>query len=647
MVFVATTLPILAADGNFRNVTSEVGLPPLDAARELVADLDADGWGDLVVRINSRTPAAPQVFLWRADEAASLRGRFVRLTRTGLPALAARDVLTFADLDNDGRADAVVARYLDYLQPDFVPPTAEPARTAWLRGNGDGTFGPPQVFDEALAATTAAIAIGDVNADGLPDVWLGNWYEKYGSGYAAFANDLLLQYATDAGVPAFARWSVPGESLPHETTTDPAGRPTYGVAIARLDNGPLPYLLELNYGRRWNRLYALSRRIPAGEFASPPAFRREETLRSLRGSDVAPAAGFDGDAIRHGRHPKWIEERAKDDPRFKRDDEPPFRANGNTFDAAVGDIDNDGDFDVFVSTIIHGWAGDSSDRSRFLVSRLREVGRLIFESPARLSVDRIPEEITPENRNFNQGDIFCELADLDNDGRMDLILCSSDYSDPPPHDERLRVYLQQPDGTFEDRSAALGLDHLGAGQPALLDFDRDGALDLIVGQTFNRLDAARRREAGIANGSLAVAEPGHEKAVPRLRVYHNALADGRAGLVLRLRGDPAHGVARDAFGAIVRAAVDLDNDPSTPDVWLHRQLIGPGGHAGKRSDSVVHFGLGAADGVTSLQIVWPDAAQTVTHLGALAAGTWIIDLSTGANPQPASTVREQSVFTDH
>ncbi len=321
-----------------------------------------------------------------------------------------------------------------------------------------------------------------------------------------------------------------------------------------------------------------------------------------------------------------MEDRAKDDPRFKRDDEPPFRANGNTFDVAIGDIDNDGDFDAFVSTIIHNWAGDSSDRSRFLVNRLRETGTVTFDSPKNLSVDRVPAIVTPENRNFNQGDIFAELADLNNDGRLDLILCSSDYSDPPPHDERLRIYLQQADGSFVDETAKLGIDHLGGGQPTLFDFDHDGDLDLVVGQTFNRLNAERRREAGLANGTLTADSPADAKPTPRLRLYRNTLADDSAGLVLRLIGDPTQNVTRDAYGAIVRAAVDLDNDPTTPDVWLHRQLLGPGGHAGKRSDSIVHFGLGQATQVNALEIIWPNVARTTTSHGPIKAGTHTITL---------------------
>ena len=639
-------LPLAAASSRARpleDATRAAGLPDLDASRVVAADLNNDGHADLIVRRNGRVPRSPLVFVFTGTPAPSFRP----IVDTGLPALHSSDVITFADIDNDGHADAVVARYLDYLQAGFTPPESPPARSAILSGRGDGTFGEPQVIAAAPAATTAAIAVQDVNADGLPDIWFGNWYERYASGYEAFANDLLLQFLNSSGDPAFVRWPVPGESEPVDGATDSGGRPTYGVAIARLDSRPFPYLLELNYGRRWNRLYALSSpvRHPGKPFEVRPGeapdrrpgndspYRASELARTLLGADIAPATGFDGDNIRHGRHPEWLEERASDDPRFKRDDEPPFRANGNTFDIAIGDIDNDGDFDVFLSTIIHNWAGDSSDRSRFLVSRLRESGRLVFETPPELSVDRVPEVITPENRNFNQGDIFCELADLDNDGRLDLILCSSDYNDPPPHDERLRVYLQQPDGTFADRSASLGLDHLGAGQPALLDFDSDDDLDLVVGQTFNRLTDERRREAGHANGTITADSPVDAQATPRLRLYRNNLADGRAGLVLRLMGDPSRNVSRDAYGTIVRASVDLDNDPATPDVWLTRQLLGPGGHAGKRSDTLIHFGLGAATGVNALTITWPDGKHTTTTLGPLPAGTYTFDMASDTAPR--------------
>jgi hypothetical protein len=626
---------VARASQSFTDITREAGLPALDASRVVSVDLNRDGQADLIIRPNGNANHVPLVFL--AVPSASSPHRFVALPDSLLPELTARDVLTFADLNNDGYADAIIARYLDYLQPNFTPPSSGPRRSAILLGRGDGTFGPPQLIAAAPPATTAAIAVHDVNHDGLLDLWFGNWYERYFSGYEAFANDLLLQYPSFSDTVDFNRWSVPGESEPIDGATDSGGRPTYGVAIAQLDDGPRPHLLELNYGRRWNRLYALSGPVPhPGKLVTPdtdepPAptrpggpldYRAFELARTLFATDIAPAAGFDGDAIRHGRHPAWLEDKAKDDPRFKRDDEPPFRANGNTFDTAIGDIDNDGDFDVFLSTIMHNWAGDSSDRSRFLVNRLRETGHLTFDSPPNLSVDRVPEIETPENRNHNQGDIFCELADLNNDGRLDLILCSSDYSDPPPYEERLRLYIQQPDGTFADQSADLGIAHQGAGQPTLIDFDGDGDLDLVVGQTFNRLTADRRREASLANGSLTSESPADAKGQPLLRLYRNDFAPANSGVILRLIGDSTQGTARDAYGAIVRATLDHDNDPTTPDLTLVRQLNGPGGHAGKRSDTLIHLGLDHARQINTLEITWPNATKTTTTHGALAPGTY-------------------------
>lgn len=604
----------------FADATAPVGLAGINATRMCLADVNGDGRPDAVVRA-METGKADQyrVFLNRAKEGGAGGFEFKELENTGLPSPIGGDCLVFADIDNDGHADAVFTRSLDVNNEKFVEPP-EPKRTCWMKGNGDGTFGAAQVIEAAQRATTACVAVGDVDRDGLLDLYLGNWYTKYGVSNEAFTNDLLLQSRredtsrNDWGKIAqrpFVRQSSTEDGKAFNEDTDDGGRPTYGALIVKID-GPAyerrPSVLELNYGRRANRLGGLGSRdiswMSGIDLESPKVYQSTHSWQIFMEDS---ASGLDGDDNRTGKYPDWLKERAKTDKRFEREDEKPYRSHGNTFDASVNDIDNDGDFDLFLAEITHGWAGESSDRSRFLVNT---DGTFAYDP--RLSVDRVPGD--PTVRNWNQGDLFCQLEDFDNDGRVDLLLASSDY----PDNQRTRMFRQQEDVTFRDITAWCGINNEGSGQPSVGDVDLDGDLDIIVGQSFNRLDAAQ-----IAGRS------------PTIKVYLNQTVERRAervknqlevrgavanALVLKLVGDPAKGCSRDALGAIVRATTDVDGDPATPAVTQSRQLVGIGGHAGKQMDFVVHVGLGAASKADRVEVVWPDRHGSVTVLEGVEAG---------------------------
>ena len=629
----------------WQDATAAAGLGQNAVSRVKFADLNTDGRPDIVMIPEGREPARPIVFLQAGRDAAHEEPPFTIKEETGLPMLQTGDILVFADMDNDGHADAVIGRYLDIYQDDYAPPPSPPTQSAWVKGNGDATFRDPTPLDAAQLATTRAIAVGDVNRDGLPDLFIGNWYERYFTGYEGFANDLLLQYAGPDGQPAFVRWPIPMETVATTHEDDLGGRPTYGVAMPLLDDG-LPMLLELNYGRRWNRLYQMQERQPL----SPPRkdsdypvsvlmderARGAHLVRQLKAREIAAQVHVDGDAIRHGRHPAWPQAHAQIQPRSLRADEEPFRSNGNTFDAAVGDIDNDGDFDLFVSTIIHAWAGESSDRSRFLVNQLVETGDLDFLSFGHLSVDRIPElprpgePLEPVHVNYNQGDIQAELADLNHDGRLDLILASSDYPDPPPHDERLRIFFQQQDGRFRDVTHELGIDHVGAGLPSLADVDGDGDLDIVIGQSFNRLPADQRRAAALASGALPAGAPEEARPQTRARLFLNETPPALSSIMIDLSGDPAMGTSRDAYGTLVRLSADLDDDPSTPEVTQLRQVLGPAGHAGKQHILTVHFGLGKAAEAVRVEIIWAGRRGEPQVFTSVAPGKYRINQKDGS-----------------
>ncbi len=645
LFFVLIGFTGLGAESSWKEATVEANIGNIWASRLKSADLNGDQLPDLFIREDGQKLSRPRVFL-NATPAGSTP-KFKAIPNHHLPPLAAGDVLVFTDIDNDGIKDALLARYLDFYQDDYEPPASPPYRTAWQRGNGDGTFSKEaHIIHTATMATTRAIAINDVNEDGYPDLFLGNWYERYFSGYEAFENDLLLQVPGAAETPTYVRWDLPDQTRPTDYRTDLGGRPTYGTVIGRLDSG-LPYLLELNYGRRWNRLYQMSHRDPLRDIpwredreAPPPLYPKDPAalpahlVRMLKGHDIAPESGLDGDTIRHGRHPKWPDYLATDRPRSTRPDEPPFRANGNTFDAAIGDLDNDGDFDLLLTTIIHAWAGESSDRSRLLYNQLQETGNLGFITFSDRHIDRIPDLPPPGepldyvHTRYNQGDIYGEFADLNHDGLLDVILCSSDYPDPPPHDERLRIYFQQWDNRFLDVTHKLGIDHVGAGMPTVADMDGDGDLDILVGQSFNRLSREQRRAAAMTSGALDKASPEDARPEPRARLFLNQSAPPNSSIQLTLSGLNSPGVTVDAYGTVVKLTADLDGDPASPDIVQQRQVMGPGGHAGKQHPTTLHFGLGKASAASQLVIDWPGDSFPDTVIREVKPGHYRIEAHT-------------------
>lgn len=574
----------------FEEVAERSGLETRRVSRVAVADLDGDGRPDLVL---DRT----RVFLNRPDGDGL---RFVAV-ESMLEDPGADGVSIFADLDGDGRPDAVVAR--------------SRGATLWQRGRGDGTFEPPRPIEAARMGTVAAIAAGDVDRDGHTDLLIGRWYRAYGASLDAFPVDLLVRRVDDSGQPRFERVPLPEDDAEFDEDADGGGRPIYGASIVELldrNTAPPPQLALLAYGRRWNRLYV-----------------REGALMR----DAAPSVRFDGDADRSGRYPEWLRERAAIDPRFDRKDEKPFRSNGNSFDLAVGDIDGDGRMDAVIAEITHAWAGPSSDRTRVLLQRSGG-----FDSPPEWSLDRIPPDDSPEARRWNQGDLFVELADLDLDGRLDLILASGDYPDPPPFDERLRLFVQRAPAESGDPSDARsstqtgasasprwmdatdgsGVDLPGAAQLALADFDLDGRIDIVCGQSFTRFTPAMVEAAG---------------GEPRLRLYLNRTASSNRAITLLLRGDPSHGIAMIPIGAIVeiepvdapeddsdaRAPAPRDITGAEPPRRIVRQLVGPGGHSGKQSEAAVHAGLGRA-AHARVRVTWPCEPPRISPWITLPAG---------------------------
>ncbi|MBR2657456.1 MAG: CRTAC1 family protein [Loktanella sp.] len=164
-----------------------------------------------------------------------------------------------------------------------------------------------------------------------------------------------------------------------------------------------------------------------------------------------------------------------------------------------------------------------------------------------------------------------EFADVDNDGRADLFIAKGNVDQMPglAMADPNNLLMQQPDGTFTEAGLVAGIATTARSRgAALVDFDGDGRLDLIV---------VNRRAP--------------------LEIYRNVTTGTGNWLAVALEQS---GGNRNAIGAVVTVATDHGNQSQ-------QNTIG-GGHAGGKA-LPLHFGLGAAENAT-ITVTWPDGTQS-------------------------------------
>lgn len=232
---------------------------------------------------------------------------------------------------------------------------------------------------------------------------------------------------------------------------------------------------------------------------------------------------------------------------------------------AVGDWDSDGDADLFITH----WIAQENALFNSTLSNARDDGR------AR------PLQFLDVADRFGLGQIALDYVgwgtsffDYDNNGQLDLFVAngSTFQRDDAPHllepmDDQL-FWNRGPSEGFYDVSSAsgsyFGEARVGRGA-AFADYDRDGDVDLIV--------------------------VNHGEAPSLLR---NDGGNKAAWLEVVLAGNPV--------GARVRITVAGDRQVR----WLGAQ----GSYLSQNSPTL-HFGLGSATSVDTLEVTWPDGSHDV------------------------------------
>lgn len=235
---------------------------------------------------------------------------------------------------------------------------------------------------------------------------------------------------------------------------------------------------------------------------------------------------------------------------------------------AVGDYDNDGDMDWFVTSIFE----DIDDPDANYGNRLyRNLGNGTFED--------VTEAAGVANGGWGWG--AC-MEDFDNDGDLDIFHVNGwgfeNPREPGRNDayknDQVRYFESQGDGTFEEAATAAGLTDTGQGRGvACFDSDRDGDVDIVI---TNNQD------------------------VDSVVFYRNDLALDSHYLAVRLRGN-----GWNTAGIGARIAVTGGSSSQLREIRA-------GNHYVSQNPTEAHFGLGPVQHV-DVTVTWPDGTQTVLN----------------------------------
>ncbi|HAK53706.1 MAG TPA: CRTAC1 family protein [Gammaproteobacteria bacterium] len=240
---------------------------------------------------------------------------------------------------------------------------------------------------------------------------------------------------------------------------------------------------------------------------------------------------------------------------------------GNGMGSAVGDYDNDGDLDWFVSSILH----PSDDPMPNTV--LSELGNRLYQNHQGVFTD-VTDEAGVADGGWGWGACF---IDFENDGDLDIyhtngwqeeVLTLRDF---PEHEgyqmDAGRAFVNQSDGTFVEQAETLGLHDTEMGRGVVCaDFDNDGDTDILL----------------LADGPT---------------LWRND-ESGNEYLKVRLIGTAPN---TEAAGA--RISLSSENTNQIREISIGSNFL-------SQNPAIQLFGLGS-DTSADITVSWPDGSETV------------------------------------
>lgn len=430
-------------------VVSTTGARALDVG-------DVDGDGDLDVAVGSWGPNT----VWLNDGNGNL-------TNSG-QSLGDSDTssLKLADFDGDGDLDMVTGN--DWSQPDQI----------WLNSNGVFTSTGQQLNSGEI---THEVAVADLDGDGDLDIMEGFYYgaEMWlndGTGHfldplqhlgSAWTRDIQLvdlnldghlDLVEAAANGSNAVWLNDGTGALGATPAQTFGwDETTGSAVGDLNGDGYPDMVEANYlSSSQVRFNMGDGTFSSSTYFGPSAYSQTVALADLDGDgdrDIVLGSAGGGTTL-------WL-----NDGSGNFTDSGINLAASWTYDIAIGDTDGDGDLDMVF--------GESATPDGLWVNQGGAQGGTkgsFVKAPQILGGTYITQAVA--------------MADLDNDGDLDLVFGYSDGFYSTPGDA---IWINQggtqggTQGVFVD--SGMTLDGKNTNALAVADIDDDGDADIIKGNS--------------------------------------------------------------------------------------------------------------------------------------------------------------------
>ncbi|MDC8002851.1 FG-GAP-like repeat-containing protein [Aureisphaera galaxeae] len=218
----------------------------------------------------------------------------------------------------------------------------------------------------------------------------------------------------------------------------------------------------------------------------------------------------------------------------------------NSAGSSWGDIDNDGDFDLFVAN--YGSSGQAN--------------QLYINDNGTFTEDTASAVAVPSTSSFGSS-----FADVDNDGDLDLFVCNAFLAGQNNN----FLYINDGNGNFTQDTSSDLANHSGwTFGCAFGDYNNDGWLDALLANTLSENQT----------NSL----------------YENT-GTGNNWVKLHCQGTDSN---YSAVGAVVKILATINGNP----VWQTRKIAASSGYCSQNSYTV-HFGLGNSTSIDEVIVEWP------------------------------------------